>query len=123
MSLDLEMLFFEDWMREVHPNESVKRTKNSYTPNVQSYWEGWRARYKLQLIRRKEEQYHLTISPELSALREDLASKAMQGMLSHNKRYKPREQDSGLLWHDALAKESVDIADAMIRTIKTKDYR
>lgn len=47
-------------------------------------------------------------------LRQYYAGMAMQGMLAHPTRYTPRDQDSHLHWHDALAKEASEIADAMI---------
>lgn len=48
------------------------------------------------------------------SLRDYFAAKAMQGMLAHGTRYRPREQDKHLHWHDALAKEAREIADAML---------
>lgn len=42
-----------------------------------------------------------------------VATFAMQGMLAHATRYKPRAQDQGLHWHKAIAKEAFDIAEAM----------
>lgn len=47
-------------------------------------------------------------------LRDYFAAKAMQGMLSHATRYKPREVDNDIYWHAALVKEAYEIADAMI---------
>ena len=44
-----------------------------------------------------------------------IATLAMQGMLAHPTRYKPREQDAHMHWHDALATEAFEIADAMAR--------
>ena len=44
-----------------------------------------------------------------------IATLAMQGMLAHPTRYKPREQDTHMHWHDALATEAFEIADAMAR--------
>lgn len=48
------------------------------------------------------------------SLRDYAAIKAMQGMLAHSTRYRPREQDKHLHWHEALAKEAHEIADAML---------
>lgn len=44
-----------------------------------------------------------------------MAIAAMEGMLAHPRRYKPREQDKDLHWHDALATEAYDIAEALNR--------
>ena len=41
------------------------------------------------------------------------ATAAMQGMLAHQKRYRPRAEDQHLHWHQALANEAYDIAAAM----------
>lgn len=46
--------------------------------------------------------------------RDDLAKAAMQGMLAHSTRYRPRAGASDN-WHDALAEEAYQIADAMLR--------
>ncbi len=43
------------------------------------------------------------------------AAKAMQGMLAHDTRYRPRQQDKLLHWHDAMSKEAYEIADAMLK--------
>lgn len=43
-----------------------------------------------------------------------IATLAMQGMLAHPTRYKPRQQDDGLTWHQAIAREALEIADALI---------
>lgn len=48
------------------------------------------------------------------SLRDDIAVRAMQGMLAHPTRYKPRTQDAHLHWHDAISKEAYEIADAML---------
>lgn len=47
--------------------------------------------------------------------RDDLAARALNGMLAHATRYKPRHIDIALPWHDAIAKEAYEIADAMLR--------
>lgn len=52
------------------------------------------------------------------SLRDYAAIKAMQGMLAHSTRYRPREQDNHLHWHEALAKEAHEIADAMLAARK-----
>lgn len=46
--------------------------------------------------------------------RDDNARAAVRGMLAHPKRYKPRDGATGN-WHDAIAKEAYEIADAMER--------
>lgn len=35
----------------------------------------------------------------------EVAKAAMQGMLAHSRRYKPRKEDKDLHWHDAIAKD------------------
>ena len=52
-----------------------------------------------------------------------IATIAMQGMLAHPTRYKPREQDAHMHWHDALATEAFDIADAMARVEIAREVR
>ena len=47
--------------------------------------------------------------------RRDVAAAAMNGMLAHSTRYRPRDEDAHLHWHDALAREAYDLADAMLR--------
>lgn len=44
-----------------------------------------------------------------------MAAHALQGMLAHPRRYKPRDVDAHMHWHDAIATEAFDIADAMAR--------
>lgn len=44
-----------------------------------------------------------------------------QGMLAHSTRYKPREEDAHMHWHDALAAEAFDIADALARAAAARD--
>lgn len=46
--------------------------------------------------------------------RDENARAAMQGMLANSTRYKPRPGDPSN-WHDALAKEAFEIAEAMER--------
>ena len=45
--------------------------------------------------------------------REQFAMAAMQGMLSHSTRYKPRVGASEN-WHEAISEEAVEIADALL---------
>lgn len=45
--------------------------------------------------------------------REGWAAFAMQGMLAHPQRYQPRPGDPEN-WHEAIAKEAFEIADAMM---------
>jgi hypothetical protein len=47
-------------------------------------------------------------------LRDYFAAKAMQGMLAHPTRYKPRPHEANLHWHTAMASEAYEIADAML---------
>lgn len=49
--------------------------------------------------------------------RDAFAVYALNGMLAHSVRYKPREGDPEN-WHDAISKEAYEIADAMIRASK-----
>lgn len=49
--------------------------------------------------------------------REYFAIRALQGMLAHNTRYNPRSQDKLLHWHSVIAKESCDLADALLREL------
>ena len=46
--------------------------------------------------------------------REAIALAALQGMLAHPRRYEPRKGESSN-WHDAIAVEAFEIADAVIR--------
>lgn len=43
------------------------------------------------------------------------AALAMMGMLAHSTRYHQREQDAGLHWHEAMAREAFDIGQEMAR--------
>lgn len=46
--------------------------------------------------------------------RDEFAAAALNGMLAHTTRYKPRHTDCELHWHQAIAKEAYEIADAMV---------
>ena len=48
------------------------------------------------------------------SLRDYFAAKAMQGLLAHDTRYRPRARDSHMHWHGAMAKEAYELADAML---------
>lgn len=48
---------------------------------------------------------------ELS-VRDRFAMAALEGMLAHSTRYKPREE--GANWHWSIAKEAYELADAMM---------
>lgn len=50
---------------------------------------------------------------------QEYAARAMQGMLAHQKRYEPRPNDPHD-WHQALAKEAFEIADAMLAASRNK---
>ena len=52
--------------------------------------------------------------------RNEFARAALYGMLAHPTRYKPRHIECHLHWHDAIASESYDIADAMIAAARGK---
>lgn len=47
------------------------------------------------------------------SLRDYFAAKAMQGMLAHSTRYRPRA-GAPVDWHAAIAEEAYDLASAMI---------
>lgn len=49
------------------------------------------------------------------SMRDYFAAQAMQGMLAHPTRYKPRPHEAYLHWHTAMASEAYEIADAMIK--------
>lgn len=51
--------------------------------------------------------------PGLS-LRDHFAGQALNGMLAHATRYRPYEKDRGLHWHEAIAIEAYELADAML---------
>jgi hypothetical protein len=42
--------------------------------------------------------------------KEQVAMASLQGMLAHPTRYKPRERDKHLTWHEAICREAFDIA-------------
>ncbi len=50
-------------------------------------------------------------------LRDQFAMAALQGMLAHSTRYKPREE--GADWHWSIAKEAYELADAMMERRKS----
>lgn len=50
-----------------------------------------------------------------------IATLMVQGMLSHPKRYHPRDQDSHMEWHDAIAAEAFDLSDAICRAAAARD--
>lgn len=52
------------------------------------------------------------------SLRQYYAAKALQGMLAHPTRYRPRGCDKHLHWHDAIAKEAHELADAMLKALE-----
>lgn len=45
--------------------------------------------------------------------RDEIALAALNGMLSHATRYRPRDPKRN--WHEAIAEEAYQIADAMLR--------
>lgn len=47
------------------------------------------------------------------SLRDWFAGQALQGMLAHATRYRPRSE-APANWHDAIAEEAYEIADAML---------
>lgn len=57
---------------------------------------------------------HLTDAPQGMTLRDYFAGKAMEGMLAHATRYRPRA-DAPEDWHVAIAEEAYELADAMLR--------
>ncbi len=48
-----------------------------------------------------------------STIRLKVAAMALQGMLAHSTRYKPREGASNN-WHEAISEEAVQLADSLI---------
>jgi len=44
---------------------------------------------------------------------------ALQGMLAHSTRYRPRP-GAPENWHDAIAQEAVQLADAMLKALEAK---
>lgn len=51
--------------------------------------------------------------------RYEIAKYAMQGMLAHSTRYKPRNPNMN--WHNAIAEEAKELSDALIKELK-KEY-
>lgn len=60
------------------------------------------------------------VSPLPMSNRDQIAMHAMQGMLAHGHRYKPRPGDPDN-WHKAISKEAYEIADAMLGAGKTEN--
>ena len=55
---------------------------------------------------------------EKEGFRDVCAVAALTGMLAHSRNgtgYHPRDEDNHLHWHDAIAKEAFELADAMVR--------
>ena len=50
--------------------------------------------------------------------RYEFAKTALNGMLAHSTRYRPRECDNGLHWHEAISREAIEIANEMIKQLK-----
>lgn len=48
--------------------------------------------------------------------RYEIAKSAMQGMLAHSTRYKPRNPNTN--WHNAIAEEAKELSDALIKELK-----
>ena len=48
--------------------------------------------------------------------RYEIAKSAMQGMLAHSTRYRPRNPNMN--WHNAIAEEAKELADALIKELK-----
>ena len=46
-------------------------------------------------------------------LRDYFAATALQGMLAHSTRYRPRDRYQH--WHDAISQEAYEIADSMLQ--------
>ena len=56
--------------------------------------------------------------------RDKVAIEALNGMLAHARHghgYHPRLEDAHLHWHDAIAKEAYEIADAMLSAREASD--
>lgn len=51
--------------------------------------------------------------------RYEIAKSAMQGMLAHSTRYKPRNPNMN--WHNAIAEEAKELSDALIKELKKGD--
>ena len=54
------------------------------------------------------------------SLRDWFAGQALQGMLAHATRYRPRPE-APANWHDAIAEEAYEIADAMLAAQEAAD--
>ena len=54
--------------------------------------------------------------------RDRVAVNALNGMLAHSTRYRPREGE-GYPWHLSIAKEAYEIADAMLSVKKETERR
>jgi hypothetical protein len=52
------------------------------------------------------------------SLRDEIAIEALNGMLAHSTRYKPRE-GAYVDWHYSIAKEAYELADAMLKVRNT----
>lgn len=52
-----------------------------------------------------------------AGLRDGFAAQALQGMLAHATRYRPREHASRN-WHEAISEEAYKLADAMLEARK-----
>lgn len=108
---------FEQWANK--NNHDTTRTDTPIStryksPITQELFRAWQAAVKWQ----KEQPVEaLPFLNELQrkVLRDKFAMAAKQGMLAHPTRYKPRPQDQHLHWHQALAKEAYEIADAMLK--------
>ena len=64
--------------------------------------------------------HHLPAETETvdQSSRLDAAAHVLSGMLAHQRRYQPRITDQHLHWHDAIAKEAVQLTDALLRALK-----
>jgi hypothetical protein len=54
------------------------------------------------------------------SLRDRVAIEALGGMLAHSTRYRPRP-DASSNWHEAIAEEAYQIADAMLKAREATD--
>jgi hypothetical protein len=62
----------------------------------------------------KEALNETLIADQQRRERDNMAGLALRGMLAHPTRYKPRV-GAPENWHDAIAQEAYEIADAMLR--------
>lgn len=60
------------------------------------------------------------MNSEKMTLREWYAGKALNGMLAHPTRYRPRF-GAPLNWHEAIAQEAVQMADALMAELEKAD--